>query len=333
MPKKTKWFFILIAIIIPFMVTFVYHNTQENKIQYYQGHRYFVKGDFKRATPFFIKSLQYNPNYILPKKELAYSYLWTEAPAKSIPLFLDILNKNPNNNEIKLSLADAYAWTDDYAQAVTLITEVINETNSLAAKIKLAEVYLWSGEAIKAKPILEDILQVSSEDPQVRLQLGKALYYTGDSKKASSIFEELVKEETTKEEATELLAETYLASGRHEEAMAIYNQIINKEGGQLNLKARTNLGDLLGWGKSYNESIIQYKAVLKADPDNIEVMSNGDHTRLTHKKYDDKPKECLICGDKFYKKYGSLKQWNKRKYCSLKCYGKATHYKYKLRKV
>ena len=87
--------------------------------------------------------------------------------------------------------------------------------------------------------------------------------------------------------------------------------------------------------KSFPKEVINHidGDKLNNDPDNIEVMSNGDHTRLTHKKYDDKPKECLICGDKFYKKYGSLKQWNKRKYCSLKCYGKATHYKYKLRKV
>jgi CheY-like chemotaxis protein len=93
-----------------------------------------------------MKSLEYDSDYILPEKELAHSYLWTEEPAKSIPLFLNILSKEPENNEIKLSLADAYAWTGNYSEAISLIREVISQNNSLAAKIKLAEVYLWSGE-------------------------------------------------------------------------------------------------------------------------------------------------------------------------------------------
>jgi tetratricopeptide (TPR) repeat protein len=272
MTRKTRFIIVFIAVITPFIVSLVYHVSQQDKINYNLGHRLFIKGDFKRAIPLYKKSLSFNPEYLLAKEELAYSYLWTDAPEKSIPLFNQILDSGADNNEINLALANAYAWCGDYANAINILKEVIDKTDSLKAKINLAEVYIWSGEALKAKPILENILQISSKDPNIRLQWGKALYYTGESRKASQVFESLIGEKEVAKEASELLAETYLARGQHEKAIDIYEQIIKRENQTLSLKSKINLGDLLSWMGDYEESIARYKMILKSDPDNLEVL-------------------------------------------------------------
>ena len=53
-----------IIILIPLiaaLTTLTYHLTQQADMNYYQGHRLFLKGDFRQAIPFFQETLEIDP--------------------------------------------------------------------------------------------------------------------------------------------------------------------------------------------------------------------------------------------------------------------------------
>ena len=195
MVMKQKIIIGLISILVTLSTAFTYHFTQQANINYYQGHRLFLKGKYDKAISFYVKAIEEGSSRRETYKELAYCYLWTGKSEKSIQLFKDVSTQKPDDYKIKGSLAEAYSWNRNYAEAIKIYKEIIIRTNSLWAKEKLAEVYLWNGQPEEAKIILEPLVRKDPDNHNLKLLWGKALYYTGESEKASKVFEGLLKEE------------------------------------------------------------------------------------------------------------------------------------------
>ena len=104
--------FILLTVTI--LVTVFYHNTQQADINYYRASRLFRLGNYHKAIPYYLASLNSDPQSIPAARELAYAYLWTGNPEKSIALFKQVLESQPEEYNIIESLASAYSWTGDY---------------------------------------------------------------------------------------------------------------------------------------------------------------------------------------------------------------------------
>ena len=192
---RQKLFIAIVAVIIAITTVSVYHFTQQININYYQGQRLFLKGNYLQAIPFYVKSIEEGSDKRKTYQELAYCYLWTGNSEKAIELFRDISKKNPSDYSIKESLAEAYSWNKKYDEAIKIFKEIINKTDSSWIKGKLAEVYLWDDQPQEAKTILYPLVKKEPDNYKLKLLWGKALYYTGESEKASKIFEELLKEE------------------------------------------------------------------------------------------------------------------------------------------
>ncbi|MFC1479933.1 tetratricopeptide repeat protein [Candidatus Omnitrophota bacterium] len=195
---KRKIIITFVIILVTLSTAFTYHFTQQADINYYQGHRLFLKGKYEKAIPFYAKAIEEGSDGRDTYKELGYCYLWTGKSEKSIQLFEDVAAKKPDDYKIKDSLAEAYSWNRNYAEAIKIFKEIVIRTNSPGAKEKLAEVYLWNGQPEEAKMILESLVIKYPDNYKLQLLWGKALYYTGESEKASRVFEELLKEENEK---------------------------------------------------------------------------------------------------------------------------------------
>jgi len=194
MNAKITWFSIVL-IVISALTTLAYHSTQQADINYFQGHRLFLKGNYVQAVPHYKAALEIDPLKISASKELAYSYLWTGRPEKAIKLFRDIVSRDPSNRKPQESLAEAFSWQKNYKEAILLYKKLISEEDDIDVKYKLAEVYMWDKQTKKAKELVEDILEEDPENSKTQMLWGKLLLYTGKPEKASKIFEQLLKEE------------------------------------------------------------------------------------------------------------------------------------------
>ena len=172
-----------------------YHITQQADINYFQGYRFFLKGQYEKAIPFYEQAVKQGARSNEVYKELAYSYLWTGRSRDSIQLFKDLFLKEAGNPDMAYSLAQAYAWNKQYDKSIDLLRGLVRISGSEMARKKLAEVYLWSGRPEQARVVLEPMVQRYPEDTDIALMWGKSLYYTGESEKASKVFEEILKEE------------------------------------------------------------------------------------------------------------------------------------------
>ncbi len=193
--------FIIIAILISALsvsTTLAYHLTQQANINYYQGHRFFLEGEYEKAIPYYKNALKIDPAKADALRELAYSYMWTDKPERSVKLFRESIAIDPSDQKIKTSLAEAFSWQKKYKEAIDLYKEIIVDTDDLGVKKALAEVYIWSGQPEKAKSLLENVLKKYPGDYKARLLWGKALLYSGESEKAAEIFKQLLKEEQKK---------------------------------------------------------------------------------------------------------------------------------------
>ncbi len=150
---KIIWF-IIVLISTSVLTTFVYQNTQQADINYYQGYRLFEKGEYNKAVEFYEQTLAIEPLRLDALKEIAYSYQWTDRFEKAIGVFRKALSLDPQNYKIKKSLAKTYSWEKEYKKAISLYKEVITmEEDDIDAQRELAKVYIWDGQYDKAKKI------------------------------------------------------------------------------------------------------------------------------------------------------------------------------------
>lgn len=191
---KISWF-IIVLVLVALGTTFIYQNTQQADINYYEGHRYFEKTRYDKAILFYKKTLAIDPERIDALTDLAYSYQWTRDFEAAIKTFQKALSFKPNDIKLKIALAQTYSWIKKYDEAIELYKEIIEKSDDADSKKGLAEVYIWDKKFNKAKEILKPVLKNNPEDMQAKLLLAKALQYSGDVKKAIKLYQEILKQQ------------------------------------------------------------------------------------------------------------------------------------------
>jgi len=292
--KTVPLWFIPALIVLAAGTTVAYHLTQQDDINYYKGHRLFVRGQYRQAIPFFQKAIMIDPRRLDAVTDLAYAYQWTGANAKAIECFTRILAAAPNDHKIRFSLAQSYAWQKQYDSAIALYKEVIAATDDIDAKEHLAYVYLWTKRYDLAKAAAEEILRKDPENISAKLIVAKGLSYTGQAPKAIALYEEILQEEkrppqvadapqekkeetpaavkgaVQRAEVQGLLSEAYMVDKQYEKAVLGYQDVLKED--PKNAKARVGIADILSWEKKYDASIAEYQKALAADPGNLAIM-------------------------------------------------------------
>jgi len=266
---------IVILLTTAIAITLLYHQTQQADINYYQGHKFFEKGEYDKAMKFCEKTLAIDPTHEGALTDLAYSCQWTGDFKRAIETFNKILSMNPGDYKIMMALAESLAWNKEYEKSIAVCEEIINSTGDIKAQILLGQVCIWNKQFDSAKEVLEEVLRKDPDNSQAKLLYAKALHYSGEAKDAVEIYEELLKERKMKEEITEekeikkLLGEASAIGKDYKKAIQKYKEILKDE--PEDIEVRIALADVLSWNKKYDEAIQEYKEILKAEPDNLNV--------------------------------------------------------------
>lgn len=260
----------LSLIITAATTSFLYHYTQQAKINYYQAHRLFLKNNYNLAIPYYQKSLEIEPSQAKAARELAYSYLWAKDTRHALALFKKLSKNNPENNQLKLALAEAYTQLGNHKKVISLIKKIIRETGQENLKIRLARAYLWDRQFDKAEKITNQILAEDPDGASAKFLLAQIFQYNQKSQQAAKILENLVEEEKElpkglqKEEVRELLAQNYISRGQNQKAIELYQQLIDQNPADTNLKLK--LAEVLSWAKELKRSENLYRKIIQKDP-------------------------------------------------------------------
>jgi len=186
--------FLVILVATVVAVTWLYHESQQADINYYQGHRFFEKGEYDKAMKFCEKTLAINHSHKGALKDLAYSCQWTGDFKRAIEAFNQLLSIEPGDYKIMMALAEALAWNKEYEKSIAVCKEIIDLTGDVKAQILLGRVYVWNKQFDNAKEVLEEVLRKNPDNFQAKLLYAKALHYSGEAKKAIDIYKGLLKE-------------------------------------------------------------------------------------------------------------------------------------------
>ncbi|MFO8053322.1 MAG: tetratricopeptide repeat protein [Candidatus Omnitrophota bacterium] len=257
-------------IIIAALTSFFYHYTQQAEINYYQGHRFFLKGNYDLAIPYYQRSLEIEPSQPKAARELAYSYLWAKDAREALPLFKKLSDNNPEDNQLKLALAEAHTQLDNHKKVISIIKDLSGEAGKENLKMRLAKAYLWDQQFNKAENIINQVLSENPDSLRAKFLLAKIFQYNQKSEKAAKILENLVGEEKElpadikKEEVSQLLAQAYVSSEQNQKAIQLYQQLVDQNPEDINLKIK--LAEVLNWAKELKKSENLYRKIIKKDP-------------------------------------------------------------------
>jgi len=185
---------IVILLTTAIATTLLYHQTQQADINYYQGHKFFEKGEYDKAMKYCEKTLAINPSHQGALMDLAYSCQWTADFKRAIEAFRQVLSIKPGDYKIMMALAETLAWNKEYEKSIALCEKIINSTGDVKAQILLGQVCIWNKQFDSAKEVLEEVLRKDPDNSQAKLLYAKALHYSGEAKKAIEIYRELLKE-------------------------------------------------------------------------------------------------------------------------------------------
>jgi tetratricopeptide (TPR) repeat protein len=260
----------LSLIITAAATSFLYHYTQQAKINYYQAHRLFLKNNYDSAIPYYKRSLQIDRSQPEALQELAYAYLWAQKARKALPIFEKLSNQYPKNRQFKLGLVEASTQLESHKKTIILIKDLIDQEPSLDLKMRLAKAYLWNRQLEESKRMIKEILKEKPEDVKAKLFLAKIFYYNQNSKEAVKILESLIEtkqkppETVEKADLQEFLAESYMANGQKQQAIKLYQQLVDQNPKNINFKLK--LAEALGWAKQFRRSEKLYREIIAQGP-------------------------------------------------------------------
>ncbi|MDD5565635.1 MAG: tetratricopeptide repeat protein [Candidatus Omnitrophica bacterium] len=253
--------------------TIVYQKTQQDDVNYYQGHRLFTVGQYTEAVRFYKKALSANPRHFNSIKELGLCYQWTGRPIQAISAFRRALAITPQNSQVKLALAETLSWQKEYSEAISLYQDVIGHTGGFEARQKLAQTYLWAGRPEESIQVLTRLRTHQPKDIKTKILLAEAFMYSNRTEEAIKIIEELLTREQTreitlqeKEALIKLMGQGYLIQKDYARAKRIFSAILEKY--PHNIDVLLNLGEVYLYSGDLKAARGLFERVLVMDPAN-----------------------------------------------------------------
>ena len=141
--------------------------------------------DFREAATQFALAARWNPNQEGLNYNLGLTYYKSESYKEAIPALENELKIDPKNIAIKQLLGLSYFMTNDYAKASSLLTDVVAEKSRDATLYyPLALSLMKDGKLEAANRVIEQMVMVGGDTPQVHILFSQAQYERGEVDKA-----------------------------------------------------------------------------------------------------------------------------------------------------
>lgn len=196
---------------------------------------------------------------------------------KAIPLYKKTLAAKQSYTVALKELGYAYQWTDRHAEAISTFLKFLSyKPQDSAVKKSLAETYLWMKDYDKAIGISREVLGEKPGDAEAKLILAEAIHYSGNPKEAVVIYKAILTDKTARlsrvkeKRIRKLLGEAYMMAKDYNDSIGQYRMILRKT--PKDIKARLAIADMLSWEQKYDEAVKEYLEALKIEPGNAEAM-------------------------------------------------------------
>ncbi len=217
--------------------------------------------NFERAEVIYKEFLERNPDSVLSYNNLANFYIQTENSDKAKEVLRQSIDNKSNDVEriltlvkyirdtqgneaaitemkqqiddnkglgrLRTALAELYILSDDKASAMDIYKNAIKyfpeEAVGVDARIALASLYINDKNYTEAKNILEEVINISANNPQANFLIAKLALNDKDVEKAIISLRVVTKETPENIEAFVLLANVYQMQGNAEQVRSTLN--------------------------------------------------------------------------------------------------------------
>ncbi|MDN4164685.1 tetratricopeptide repeat protein [Cytophagales bacterium LB-30] len=212
-------------------------NAREAEALFVDGERYFILGDFAKASTYFHKALALQPNNAAIQYKIAEIYLQDGTYDKAITHAQRAIELAPDNKFYHLFLSNIYTKKGDIKSATIALERLLKELpGNEEYNLELAALYMFDQKWESALAAYNRAEEVFGINEQISEQKQEIYLRTGKLDKAILEAQKLL--ETEPEESRYLmnLAQIYLSNEKEKEAEALISEYLQKKpyDGQLN---------------------------------------------------------------------------------------------------
>lgn len=184
-----------------------------------------------------------------------------------------LISNNNNLGELRIAIGELYILSGNKKSAIEVFKQAIKdfpgEVTNVDASISLANLYLSERNVIEASEVIEDVIKISPNDPEINLLMAKVALSNKDVEKAIISLRITTKETPENIEAFLLLSKAYKLKGNEEQAKSALDSAYDNN--RMNADALMKLAKIqLGLDIDLAETIIDdYNNIKESDYDGL----------------------------------------------------------------
>lgn len=240
------------------------------------GNAYAGKNDLQQAQQYFQKAIEVKSDFTPAMFNLAALELRKENSAGAIKQYESVLQVDENNARALIGMAQVKGTEQD-AEAMLdyLLQARVADERSLQARVLLARYYAAVGDWKNHKMVIEEAIELSPDNPEVKFQYARSLRANGRIRESLQLQKDIAKKFPQNTNIQLEIGKTLIELGDIDASIEKYKAILAEEPkNEPALLALINLHirqDDLDTSKAY---LKQYRSI---KPDSVEALiSQGD---------------------------------------------------------
>jgi tetratricopeptide (TPR) repeat protein len=226
--------------------------------------------DFRGAAEQFAAAREIDPTLADIDFNLGLASYKAEQYKDSITPFEREIGVHPDNRAAKRMLGLSYFMLEDYAKASALLTEVVtSQSSDVGLYYTLALSLIKQGQQDAADRVIEKMVTVGGDTPQLHILLGQAYNERGETAKALDELNTALKLDAKQSLAHHYLGLIYLKAGKFDEAAQQFQNELTQN--PTDVEAKYNLAFVLLASQKTDRGINLLREVIHNKPDYAEA--------------------------------------------------------------
>ncbi len=268
-----------------------------------------------RIVPVLEELVALRPDDDQLKLDLAQHYIWGGTAKKAGPLYKHLADKHPQDFEIRAKLVQVYLWTSQSGPAIDVLwqmhrlkpkdrplaerlAKLLIQSSRAAESIpiyesiaeqypkdrvpldELVKIYGWTSKGQERISALERIHRLEPDDIAIAAELAQAYQWNERGADAIPLLERLVERKPENTAYRTQLGRQFAATGRTDEAVIHLKRAVDLNPDDTEI--RFLLAQLCHWSTCWEESKLQYREVLRRDPNHTKALQASVALRRAH---------------------------------------------------
>ncbi|MEO1337295.1 MAG: hypothetical protein AAFV29_16755, partial [Myxococcota bacterium] len=227
--------------------------------------QYIGNGRAKDAAPIYARMAAEDPKDIAIREKLVQVYMWTEQAPKAIPVLWELHRLQPEDRALAERLATLLIQLSRAEESIPLYEHVAaRHPKDRAPLDQLVKIHGWTSNTAERTRTLERLRKVAPDDMDVVSDLAQQYEWSNRGSEAIPLLELLLKARPNDGAIHARLGQQRAASGDPVDALDHLRRSTKLD--PENNDARFLLAQLCHWSTCWEESKVQYREILRRDP-------------------------------------------------------------------